>query len=212
MLEALRYLTGRETLSHRYERWIRMAENAQQTPGTFTMQRLPGTRINTCARTADMITVLAQKEGFKARTIAIPDLNKLRGIPAQASFKHKVSLIEEAMIFDPTICQFIDPDSGFLFAPEGFSSGYTVDNPTINHLLIRGFVNVTQDAELTNYVNTLTMNGRQGGLVKVSKIGTIQPAAISDLRREKIEFDLGLRFDTPLYDSVRRDIMQYSSD
>lgn len=189
--------------------WIQQVERAQQQNNVFSADRTPGTRAGTCLSTSDLIALCAERSGHQAQRTNIKTLNALRGIPPAQSFTHEICIIDRTTLIDLTLCQFINPETGEIQTVRNgdtILSGYNGTDTLVQELLAKGYTVIQTEEELAQYLDRFTDHAGTPQPLPADVQEQLPPFAPSVLRRERLEYTMGYRFDTPLQDQVKRDI------
>lgn len=119
-----------------------------------------GLRGGHCDFAASMTAIVAEQLGMRADILQVSDLNLLRKVSREESFRHAFTVITDntgdRFLADLSFCQFIDPFTGRVRRDSRTNPADPVGGPFANQFIMPGFVKLT-DQTLNEYLRLLTV-------------------------------------------------------
>lgn len=141
-------------------------------------ENIPGCRTGLCGSSSEYVSIATDlTPDLKPTIYQVRDLNAARGVPAENSFGHTVTIVEDnngnKYLIDTTFNQFVDPATGVIKQANNIINA-TKDNPLVQELITNGYIPLT-DQTLNEYLD-LTSSGTNKTPATLGLLSQVKPS------------------------------------
>lgn len=151
--------------------------------------REPGQRIQHCGLTSDFTAVVAEQLGLTADVFQLIRLNEMRGVPAESSLGHALTVLTDRkknrFLIDLSFCQFIDPVTRRVRQSKKSNLQSGEVSKFAENFIWPGYIPLT-DQSLNTYLNLATQSSATAQDISVDTVMEQAKRNDFDHRRSEI--------------------------